>query len=204
MLDTLLVYPWLIALVWGAMYVFDYGSTVWLAGAYQATLRHYVVYERGVELNPNFEKEIATRKRFSPKFVVLLCIVVAIVLLSPLVGYFFVEFLAGALLLTWSFVNSRHLRNYALVWFLRRRPSAIEGQQKFSYWMMQKMLSAEAFAFALLLLFLTILTWRIFFLAGAMTCLALTLRAYRLANRKFPAPAPVAANAGPKPDAGTQ
>ena len=202
MLDTLILHPWMIALIWAAMYIFDYGSTLWLKSAYQTTLSRYVVYERGVELNPNLEKEIARGRIISPKFVLLLAIVVAIVLLSSLVGYLFVEFLAGALLLTWSFVNSRHIRNYAYVWFLRRRPDALGGRQVFSYWIMQKMLSAEALAFGLIFLFLTVLTWRIFFLAGAMTCLAVSLRAYRLANRKFPTPAPAEAKAGSEPDAG--
>jgi Flp pilus assembly protein TadB len=102
-----------------------------------------------------------------------------------LVGYYFTEFLAGVLLLTWSFVNSRHLRNYAYVWFLGRKPDALKGRQEQSYWFMQKLLSSEALTFGLLCLFLTLLTWRIFFLAGALSCFSLALRAYRLANRKF-------------------
>ncbi len=187
MLDLLISDPWLLALLWAAMYIFDYASTLWLERAYETMFSRYVLYEHGVELNPNFEQEIASRKRLSPKFVLLLGLVVIIVLLSPVVGYSFTEFLAGALLLTWSFVNARHLRNYAYAWFLRRKPDSLGGQQRQSYWFMQKMLSAEALAFSLLYLFLTLLTFRIFFLAGTLTCLALALRAYRLANRKFPA-----------------
>jgi hypothetical protein len=184
------------------MYIFDYASTLWLARAYQTTLSKYVVFEHGVELNPNFEREIAGRRGFSPKFVLLLALVVVIILLSPWAGYYFGEFLAGALLLTWSFVNSRHLRNYFYVWFLRRKPEALKGRQEQSYWFMQKMLSSEAFAWGLLYLCLFFLTWRIFFLAGALTCWALTLRAYWLANRKFP-PASMRPHATAHP-AGTQ
>ncbi len=190
MLDLLLSYPWLLALLWAAMYVFDYASTLWLVQAYERVSSRYVLYEHGLELNPNFEKEIASRKRFSPKFMLALALVVIIILLSPLVGYLFTEFLAGATLLTWSFVNIRHLRNYALVWFLTRKPDAISGLQRQSYWFMQKNLSADALTFSLLYLFLALLTFRVFFLAGTLTCLALALRAYRLANRKFPAPGP--------------
>jgi hypothetical protein len=206
MLDTLILHPWLIALIWGAMYVFDYGSTVWLARAYQNTLNRYVVYEHGVELNPNLAKQIASGKLVSVRFVLMLAFVLAIILLSSLLlnfflGYYFVEFLAGALLLTWSFVNSRHLRNYAFVWFLRRRPAAVGGRQEFSYWMMQKLLSAEALVWSLLFLLLFVLTWRIFFLAGTITCLSLSLRAYRLANRKFASSNGTPAAAGSKSDA---
>lgn len=187
MIDVLIVRPWLLAVLWGAMYVFDYASTLWLKGAYETTLHKYVVFEHGVELNPNFEREIAGRRRLSPKFLVLLGLVGVIILLSPWIGDSFVEFLAGALLLTWSFVNSRHLRNYLYVWFLRRKPDALSGHQQQSYWFMQRTLSGEAFAWGLLYVFLFVLTWRIFFLGGTLTCWALTLRAYRLANRKFAA-----------------
>ena len=185
MLDLLVSNPWLLALIWAGMYIFDYASTLWLAHAYQTTLSQYVTYEHGVELNPNFEKEIAGQKRLSPKFALLLALVMVIVLLSPIIGYLFTEFLAGALLLTWSFVNVRHLRNYGYALILKHRPDAIRGRQEQSYWFMQRMLAADALIFSLLYFVFTLLTLRIFFLAGTLTCLALALRAYRLANRKF-------------------
>jgi hypothetical protein len=106
--------------------------------------------------------------------------------------------MAGALLLTWCFVDSRHFRNYAYVWFLRRKPDALGGHQQLSYWLMQKNLSADALAFSLVYLFLALLTFRIFFVAGALVCLSLALRAYRLANRKFPA------SAGPQVSVGSE
>lgn len=190
MLDLLILHPWLLALVWAALYLFDYVSTLWLRRMVDVVLSRYVVFERGPELNPNFEGEIARQQRFSPKFIILLLLVVVLVLLSPVVGYYFVEFLAGALLLTWAFVNSRHLRNYFYVSFVRQKPDALQGRQVQSYWFMQKQLSSEAMVWGLLYLALFLLTWRIFFLAGALTCGALALRAYRLANRKFTSPAP--------------
>jgi hypothetical protein len=186
MLDLLISYPWLLALIWAVMYVFDYTSTLLLARAYETNLSRYVRHEHGVELNPNFEKEIAAREGLSPKFLLLLALVVLIVLLSPLVGYLFTEFLAGALLLTWSFVNARHLRNYGFLWAVHRRPDSLKGRHEQSYWFTQKMLAADALAFSLLYLLLTLLTFRVFFLAGVLTCLAICVRAYRLANRKFP------------------
>ncbi len=185
MLDSLISTPWLLALTWGALYIFDYASTVWLARAYRTTLNKYVLFERGVELNPNFEREIAEPKGISLKFVILLLLVVVIILLSPLIGYLFVEFVAGALLLTWSFVNSRHLRNYLYVWLVRRKPDALSGQQVQSYWFMQRTLAGEALLWALLYLFLYALIGRFFFLGGVLACTAVALRAWRLANRKF-------------------
>jgi hypothetical protein len=185
MLDILIGAPWLLALLWAALYVFDYGSTLWLARAYRTTLSRYVVFERGVELNPNFEREIAAPKGISLKFVLLLLLVVAIILLSPVLGYVFVEFLAGALLLTWSFVNSRHLRNYLYAWLVRRKPDALGGQQHQSYWFMQRSLAGEALVWGLLYLLLFVLIGRIFFLAGVLSCVTIALRAWLLASRKF-------------------
>lgn len=188
MLDLLISYPALIAVIWAAMYAFDYLSTLWLVRAYETTLTPYLSYEHGIELNPTLEKAIAGRRPPGLKVWVALVLVFVIILFSNLLGYFFTEFIAGALLLTWCFVNSRHLRNYAYVWFLRRRPDALNGRQELSYWFMQKTLSADALTFGLLYLFLALLTFRVFFLAGTLTCLALAIRACRLANRKFSAP----------------
>jgi Flp pilus assembly protein TadB len=186
MLDTLVLNTWLIAVLWAALYIFDYASTLWLARVYQTTLSKYIYYEGGVELNPNFEKEIGHGQAPSPKFLLLVALILLIILFSWLLGVYFVEFLAGALLLTWVFVDSRHLRNYAYVWFLRTKPESIKGRSEYSYWLTQKMLSSEAFTFSLIYLFLALLTWRLFFLAGVLTCLSFTLRHYRLADRKLP------------------
>ena len=189
MLVFLLDNPWLVAVIWAAMYAFDYLSTLWLVGAYKATLHRFITYEHGVELNPNMEKAIAGRRPPGLRVFAALVLVFLVILFSRFLGVLFTEFITGALLLAWCFINSRHLKNYAYVWFVRSRPDALTGRQSLTYWLMQKNLSADALTFSLLYLFLTLLTFRIFFLAGALTCLALALRAYRLANRKFPAAA---------------
>lgn len=186
MLDVLIVHPWLVALVWLGLYIFDYASTLWLANVYQTLLSRHIVYEGGVELNPNYEKEIARRQLPAPKFIALVVLILVIVLFSGLLGVYFVEFLAGALLLTWVFVDSRHLRNYAYVRFLRRKPESLRGRLEYSYWLTQKLVSSEAFIFGLLYLFLALLTLRLFFLAGVLACLSFALRHSRLANRKLP------------------
>jgi hypothetical protein len=190
MLDFMILHPWVLAVVWLAMYIFDYASTLWLAGAYQTTLKEHIVYEGGVELNPNFEKRIARRQLPGPKFIALVLLIVVIILLSGFLTVYFVEFLAGALLLTWTFVNSRHLRNYAYVWFLRRKPDGLKGRSEYSYWFMQKTISSEAYIWSLIYLTFALLMWRIFFLAGALACLSFAMRHSRLANRKLPVAAP--------------
>jgi hypothetical protein len=186
MLDLLISNPWLVAVLWAALYVFDYASTLWLAGVYQTVLSEHVVYEGGVELNPNLEKAIAKRQAPGPRIFALVALVLIIVLFSGLLGVYFVEFVAGAVLLTWVFIDSRHVRNYAYIWFLRRKPDSLKGRSQYSYWLLQKLLSSEAFTFCLLYIFLAFLTWRLFFLAGTLACLSLAVRHSRLANRKLP------------------
>ena len=189
MLDLLLTNSLIVAAIWAGMYIFDYASTLWLAKAYQDTLSKYNLYEGGVELNPVFEKEIARRQKVSPKFVAALGIYFLVIVFSKYVGRLFFEFLAGALLLTWLFIDLRHLRNYAYIWFLRTKPNAIKvesGPHTFSYWLLQRLISMEAINFGVLYFLITFLTLRLFFFGGGFTCLALAWRHWRLANRKLP------------------
>jgi hypothetical protein len=189
MLDPLLSNSLNVAVIWAAMYIFDFASTFWLAGAYRDILSKYNIYEGGVELNPVFEKEIARRQKINLKFLAALVIYFLVILFSIYVGRLFLEFIAGALLLTWLFIDLRHLRNYGYVGLLRRKPDAIKtgnGPNTLSYWVLQRLISLDAINFSLLCLLLAILTFRLFFLGGMSTCLALALRHWRLANRKSP------------------
>ncbi len=67
-----------------------------------------------MELNPNFEKEIARGQLPSPRFILLVVLVLLMVLFSWLLGAYVVEFLAGALLLTWFFVELAALAKLCL------------------------------------------------------------------------------------------
>lgn len=190
MLDVLLSNSLLVACIWGVMYIFDFASTLWLAKAYQTTLNRYTIYEGGVELNPAFEKEIARGQVFNPKFIAALVIYFLAILFSDLVGRFLLEFLSGALILTWVFINSRHLRNYIYIWMLQRKPDAIRANDPniYSYWLLQRLIATEALAFSLIYFFITFLTFRLFFFAGGMMCLGLAIRHWLLANRKLTQP----------------
>ena len=134
MLDVLILNSWLLAALWALMYIFDYASTLWLARAYQTTLSKYVVFEHGVELNPNFEREIAGRRWFSPKFVLLLALSPALVFVNALVAppYSSPQKLsrtlagpltAGVVLFMW-FCSSGYRTRLPLLGILKRRPAA--------------------------------------------------------------------------------
>jgi hypothetical protein len=189
-LDTLLSYPWLVALVWIGLALFDYVSTRWLARAYRSVLSRNVVFEGGVELNPVFEKEVAGGRAISLRYVLSLVFYFAIFLFTGWAGRPFVELIAGGLLLTWIFIDLRHLHNYAYTWHLRLRPESLQGRVEYSYWLLQRLVSIDAFNFVILYGLLALLTGRLFFVAGALGCSALALRHYRLAKREPPAAGP--------------
>jgi hypothetical protein len=182
-LDLLLVHVGWLCILWMVLAVFDYGSTIWLEGAYRTTLGRHVVYEGGLELNPRFEQDVARRRTLSPRFVGGVAVVVALLVGSSFVGRIVTEFLAGWLFMTWLFIDMRHLTNYARAGLLRRRPDAATGQVVYSRWLTQRTFSAEAAVFGLLCVALALLTLRLFFLAGSLGLLGLALRHYRLADR---------------------
>ena len=152
---------------------------------YRSVLSHYILFEGGLELNPTFEREIARGRPVSLKYLLGLGVYVLILLLTTLAGRSFTELMAGGLLLTWIFVNMRHVHNYAHISSLRLRPDGMKGRLEYSYWLLQRLASIDAFNFVMLYLFLALLTGRLFFVAGALGCAALALRHYRLANRKL-------------------
>ncbi len=186
MLDALISHSLLVALIWIGLVVFDYASTRWLAGAYRSVLSRYTLFEGGVELNPVHEKEIAQGRPIGLKYILGLAVYFLIILLTTLAGRSFTELIAGGLLLTWIFIDLRHVRNYAYTWHLRLKPESLKGRVEYSYWLLQRLVSIDAFGFVILYLLLALLTGRLFFVAGALGCSALALRHFRLANRKLP------------------
>jgi hypothetical protein len=140
-----------------------------------------------VELNPVHEKQIAQGRPLSLKYILGTAVYFLIILLTTLAGRGFTELMAGGLLLTWIFIDMRHLHNYAYAWNLRLRPDSLKGRVEYSYWLLQRLVSIDAFNFVILYLLLALLTGRLFFVAGALGCSALALRHYRLSGRKLPA-----------------
>ena len=61
MLDILVLNTWLIAVLWAALYIFDYASTLWLAGVYRTTLSKYIVLRGRSGAESEFRKRDRTR-----------------------------------------------------------------------------------------------------------------------------------------------
>jgi len=189
MISFLVANPLITALIWAVMYIFDYSATIWFARLYRQSLNRHFTYEGGVEMNPVFEKDVANLRLISPRFVFLLTLMSLMLILfgsfepiNPLVGSF--EFLIGAFLLLWTFIDLRHLRNFYFHLHLKNRPQSVDGHIKQSYWLNQRLISYDAFMFSFVYGLGWLASGQQFFLGGAFVCLLLALRHFLLANRK--------------------
>jgi hypothetical protein len=189
MIPFLVTHPLITALIWAVMYVFDYSATIWFARLYHQSPNRHFTYEGGVEMNPVFENDVANLRLISPRFLILLSLMASMLILfgwldrlNPLVGSF--EFMTGAFLLLWTFIDLRHLRNLYFYLHLKNRPESVDGHIRQSYWLNQRLISYDAFVFGLVYGVAWLASGQQFFLGGAFVCLVLALRHFLLANRK--------------------
>jgi len=185
MISFFVINPLLTACAWALLYFFDYSMTLWFSHLYRQWLSQYFIHEGGVEMNPVFEKDVANLRSSLPHFLVMISLVMAILILfgkiGPDVGDF--EFLAGAALLLWTFINLQHIRNIYLYIHMRIRPNSIEGQIKQTYWLNQRLVAYEAFTFAVIYGLVWTTNGTHFFLGGAFACFGLAIWHFSLAGR---------------------
>jgi hypothetical protein len=185
LIPFLVANPIIAALIWAAMYIFDYTATLWFSRLYHNNPDRHFTYEGGVEMNPVFEKDIASMRWVSPRFLLLLCLLTALLVflgrLDPAGENF--EFVLGAFLLLWTFMDLRHIRNIYFYLHLRLRPGSMDGQIKQSYWLGQRLISYDAFASGLVYGLGWLVSARPFFAGGALVCTLLAVRHFFLANR---------------------
>lgn len=186
MIQFLVANPLTTASIWAVMYIFDYSATLWFARIYQQSLNRHFSYEGGVEMNPVFEKDVAGLHLISPRFLILLCLMTAVLILcgslDPAYGSF--EFLVGAFLLMWVFIDLRHIRNMYFYQHLKNRPESVEGHIKQSYWFNQRLLSYDAFTYGAVYGLAWLASGQQFFLGGTFVCFLLALWHFFLADRK--------------------
>lgn len=116
LIDTLVRNPWLVAVLWGLLSIFDFVSTMLYSKAYREFLNETVQYEHGVEMNPNFEKDVRQLRWLSPRYILsMLGAVVLIGLVGTWMPSSWFESLAGAALLLLLITDLRHIENLCLV-----------------------------------------------------------------------------------------
>jgi hypothetical protein len=159
--------------LWVFLYIGDYALTIIGAKQYQAGAKEYFHFERGYELNPLFQKDVAMFRYFSPRFALFLittCILILVIwfLSRPYPPLF--TFLMGALVLLQVSVHLRHLRNIFLFRLVVQR-GGVQGRISYAAWFSYKVSSLELFSFAGFYVLIFLLTGSVFFLGGAVTCL---------------------------------
>lgn len=186
MIEYLVAHPPIAAAIWAAMYIFDYSATLWFARKYQQNVNRHITFEGGVELNPVFEKEIAGLRLVSPRFLILLTLMVVLLIAIGTLDLFGIgfEFVLGAFLLLWFFVDMRHLRNIYSYSMLKIRPDAMDGHMKQSYWLSQRMIAFDAFGFMLICTLAWLAGGGKFFVGGMLVSAVLAMRHFFLAQRK--------------------
>lgn len=195
MLEILINEPLFTAFVWGVLYFFDAVSTNWYRDAYKAFLSNYVVYQGGIEMNPNIVYEINTSKKLSRSFYKKLILFSIVIGLFIWVGRYlvdfpygwifssFVEIFVGATILLWLYVDLHHLYNYGRVYFLKNKPESLKGTVTQSYWYSQIMSAVEAIIFGILYLCVWIISYRFFFIGGAIACFFWAFKHYRFSKQ---------------------
>jgi len=86
-------------------------------------------YERGVEMNPFYAKDVQNVRWFSPRYIFLM---LGVTLLMGVTGSWLppknFEILAGMAILLLLVVDLRHIENLSFVWFLKSDPEGFKGK----------------------------------------------------------------------------
>jgi len=186
LIDLLVASPWLVAATWAVLSIFDFTATMLYSRAYREFLSATVQYERGVEMNPLFEKDVQKVRWFSPRYIFLM---LGVTLLIGFTGSWLppqtFEIVAGTVILLLLVVDLRHIENLSFVWFLKSDPEGFKGKIEQSYKLSQRRVAVYSFNTGILYLIVFLLTGRVFFVGGTIVSVLLALRHFLLSRRKL-------------------
>ena len=192
LIDILVSSPWLVALLWGLLSIFDFSATLLYSRAYREFLSSHITYEGGMEMNPTFEKDVRQLRWFSPRYIIsMLVVALALYFAGIWIPVLWFEAFAGAALLLVLITDLRHIENLSMVRFLRADPEGFKGKVEQSYKLSQRRVAVGGFNIGVLYLIVFLLTGRIFFIGGALISILYAIRHYLLANRQLPRQSPV-------------
>ena len=186
-MDWLLTTGWPV-LIWAIVYTSDYYLTLISASLYQSGANQHVSLASGIELTPTFQKDIASLRKISPRFLI------ALVMLTGALAYFWFasvrtpetrdlyEFVLGALLLLEAAVHLRHIRSLTSLWYARQS-LGMSGQIEYAAWFSYRLSAIELISVSGLWLILALLFGQMFFFGGFVTTLLTGLAHWRYSNR---------------------
>jgi hypothetical protein len=172
--------------VWILLYISDYALTITCARLYRAGVCEKLAFEGSFELNPIFQKDIDSLRRFSPRFLAMLFVTSGLLatvwfLSSESAPGMFV-FLSGAMILLEMTVHTRHLRNFFMFRAMLKSDS-VRGRIEYTRPFILRMSSDELFIFSAMFLLLFVFTQSWFVLGGAATCFSTAIKQRRLARK---------------------
>jgi len=186
LIDMLVDNPWLVAVSWALLSIFDFSATMIYSKTYHDFLSANVAYEGGIEMNPVFEKDVKQLRWYSPRyFSAMLFVAVSIAWAGSWFPKIWFESLAGTALLLVLIIDLRHIENLSIVWFLKVDPNSFKGRIQQSYALSQRRIAVGTFNIGILYLIVYFLVRRVFFLGGAVICALFAIRHYLLAGRKI-------------------
>ncbi len=171
-------YFWAGMAVWAALFISDYYLTLTCARIYQGGVNQKIAFEGSYEITPQFQRDIDSLKKLSPKFVRAmifgLTLLFLIWLASRNVAPEAYAFALGALIGIQLAIHMRHLRN--LVLFRAMASGELDGRMEYPRPLMLRFSAYEMMAFVgfFLVVYLFTLSW--FVLGCAMGCLSLAAK----------------------------
>ena len=189
MADWLSTSPWYGIILWVILYTSDYYITLYSARGFREIGNFQ--FEGSFELTPQFQKDIDLLKPVSRRHLIALFFSsLCLALLWWLTSFNFYLELAyplflGMFLLLEVAVHLRHFRNVTLIREVSKH-GGVEGQIRYKKWLSYRLSASELYTISALFLLIALLTFSLFFLGGAIACLATAIRHGRLAKKTKP------------------
>ena len=176
---------------WIILYISDYAFTLTCARLYRSGVSEKIVFEGSYELTPQFQPDIDSLRRISPRFLAML--VVSTLLLATI--WFLAmqsvpelyAFALGSMILLQLTVHLRHLRNF-FMFRAMLSSDCVRGRIEYPRPFILRMSSQELFAFSGFFLLLFIFTSSWFLLGGAASCFSTGMKHRRLAQKALSPP----------------
>jgi len=175
-------------LSWIVLYCSDYYMTLTCARMYQSGVNTTIVFQGSYELTPQFQKDIDSLRRISPRFIALLLYTTGLLALSWYVTVSFelepdlYLFLSGALVLLELAIHVRHFRNFYL-FRLASKSEGIHGRIEYERFVSLRASALELASFAGIYLIIALVTRSEFVFGGAVMTLATAWKHRKLAQK---------------------
>ena len=187
--DILVASCWISLVVVSILYVLDYSLTIIGAKMYDSFVKNKVItFENSYELNPDLQGDISVFRRISPRFIVLLSLLLIVIWLARIyLSAKVYSFLIGGIILFQLVLHIRHIKNI-VVFKCVKVSRGISGHIKYSMWFSYLSAFVDFISFGILFLVIFLISSDYFVLGGVITCLLQSLmfylRAFKIRSNK--------------------